>query len=319
MLNLSKPIFKALAVLGASLLLAMPSTSANAADEVFECDAIGDGQYVVAIPSNNARQAWAYYQMGSTPVTATDGGIKMELTGNDRYEGAGIAFTYGINSGRITDFGADMEVGCRRNDRLASPFSGTVAAKPAAQLTGQKGMALGGNMRSGPGTKYGKIASVNEGAALTILNNSGVRLDGYDWFEVQLNSGLKGFIWGGILCSEGQQLGGILYACAEWKASNQSFNQQNSGGWMAFAVGQNGRWGHGAANTQYQARQFALNNCGSGCRIDHETQEKCQALATTPGTFWYGTANTASQAESFAFQFCSATSGSCRIEYSYCR
>lgn len=319
MINLRKSVFKTLAILSAGLTLAVSTTSANAADEVFECDAIGDGHYVIAIPGNNPRQAWAYYQMGPTPVTAADGGTKMLLTGNDRYEGAGIAFSYAINSGRLTDFGANEEVACRRNDRLASPFSGTVAAQPTAQRTGQKGLALGGNMRSGPGTKYGKKASVNEGTALTILNNSGVRLDGYDWFEVQLNSGQKGFIWGGILCSEGQRLDGVLFACDEWKASNQRFNQQNSDGWMAFAVGQNGRWGHGAANTQYQARQYALNNCGSGCRIDHETQDKCQALATTPSGFWYGTANTARQAESFAFGFCSASSGNCRIEYSYCR
>lgn len=313
-----KPFLKAI---GVGFIFASATISAYAADEVFECDAIGDGHYIVAIPGGNAREAWAYYKFGSNPVNPRDG-MKMLLVSDDFYEGKDTSFTYGMRQGLLSDLNASIAVQCYRNDRLASPYSGTVAQKSSKtnlHPAGQKGKALGGNMRTGPGTKYAKKASVGAGTNLTIIGNSGVRLDGYDWFEVQLNNGNRGFIWGGILCSEGQRLDGILYACSEWQASTQRFEKQYSGGWMAFAIGENGRWGHGAANTQYQARQFALDNCGSGCRIDNETQDRCHAIATVPGAFWYGTADTQSKAENFAFGFCNAIAKNCRVEYSYCR
>ncbi|WP_346908917.1 SH3 domain-containing protein [uncultured Roseibium sp.] len=75
------------------------------------------------------------------------------------------------------------------------------------------GQSLGGRLRSGPGTNYPQIGNIEDGTYLTILSNTGVSFDGYDWFEVALDNGQRGFQWGGILCSNGGQLVGLYASC----------------------------------------------------------------------------------------------------------
>ncbi len=179
----------------------------------------------------------------------------------------------------------------------------------------RQGRSLGGNMRSGPGTNYDKVASLPEGTPLTILSDSGVRFDGYNWFEVVLDNGARGFQWGGIMCSNGDRLNGLYSACG---APVQ--NARSGGGWMAFAIGSGSRWGHGAGATPAEARQFALQYCGAAdCRVEDETQAACHALALGHGTHWFGAAQSEGQARDYAMGFCTASSSGCRIEYTYCQ
>ena len=185
------------------------------------------------------------------------------------------------------------------------------------------GRSLGGNMRSGPGTGFGKIRSLAEGTWVTIIANTGVRFDGYDWFEVRLDDGTRGFQWGGIMCSNGEALRGVFSICGQENAQS-NYNAQSSGasaGWMAFAVGSGEVWGHGAGRTRNDAERFALNNCkGSGCRIVATTQAQCQAIAIAPGQNWIGDGGSSSQASNRAMNFCiGGGSNQCRIEYSYCQ
>lgn len=93
-----------------------------------------------------------------------------------------------------------------------------VAPPPPTVLGGPEqlnhvGQSLGGRLRAGPGTSYPQIGSLEEGTYLTILSNTGVSFDGYDWFEVVLDNGQRGFQWGGILCSNGGQLVGLYASC----------------------------------------------------------------------------------------------------------
>ena len=75
------------------------------------------------------------------------------------------------------------------------------------------GRSLGGRLRSGPGTDYGTAGSLAEGTPVTILSNTGVQFDGYDWFEVRGQSGFTAYQWGGIMCSENRQIAGIYKQC----------------------------------------------------------------------------------------------------------
>ena len=75
------------------------------------------------------------------------------------------------------------------------------------------GRSLGGRLRSGPGTDYGTAGSLAEGTPVTILSNSGVQFDGYDWIEVRGQSGFIAYQWGGIMCSENRQIAGIYQQC----------------------------------------------------------------------------------------------------------
>ncbi len=88
------------------------------------------------------------------------------------------------------------------------------APGPRAPAGGGKlpagGQSLGGIMRAGPSQSAAKLASTAEGDELTIVAR-GPMWDGYNWFQVQYK-GRSGFIWGGIMCSQGP-LGGIYQQC----------------------------------------------------------------------------------------------------------
>jgi hypothetical protein len=75
------------------------------------------------------------------------------------------------------------------------------------------GRSLGGKLREGPGTEYPDIASLPEGMPVILYSNSHVEFNGFEWFRVVLTDGRVGYQWGGILCSEGQELPGLLRMC----------------------------------------------------------------------------------------------------------
>lgn len=179
------------------------------------------------------------------------------------------------------------------------------------------GQSLGGKLRSGPGLRFPKIASVPEHAPLTILRDTGITFDGYDWFEVRLtNGGMRGYQWGGIMCTRAP-LKGIYRPCPSARATRP---EQPSGHWMAFAVGDSGRFGHGAAPTRGQAEIYAMKYCGSPhCRIDNVTRRRCQALSQSEGGHWYGAAAAERAADDIAVGACTrATGKACAVTYSHC-
>lgn len=75
-----------------------------------------------------------------------------------------------------------------RNDLFAMEF-------PLAAKTG------GGIVRSGPGMDFGKVTSLAEYADVTVLEPTGVDMNGYPWFKIGYRGGREGFMWGGIICS----------------------------------------------------------------------------------------------------------------------
>ncbi len=186
------------------------------------------------------------------------------------------------------------------------------------QFLNMTGRSLGGKLRAGPGTNYAQAGSTGLNSPLQIIRNTGVRFDGFDWFEVRTSAGQQAYQWGGIMCSNGSRITGIYEACAP-TANPGSGGSSN--GWMAFAIGNNGQFGHGAGQTRADAERFALQYCGdSSCRVDNLTQQSCQALVQASGGAWYGAGNNKQMAESTAQANCqSSVGGSCPVAYSYCR
>jgi len=184
------------------------------------------------------------------------------------------------------------------------------------------GQSLGGNLRAGPGTQYDRLDGLAEGAPLTIEAFAGVLYDGYEWFEVTVG-GRRGYMWGGILCSEGLKLPGIFAECATLATD------AGSGGpaaWMAFAIDSRGGVGHGAASTEAQASLFAEQFCGNpDCRIVDTTQAQCHALAHfIEGEAYYYDIAAGDRQDSVEFEAlgrCSSASlgASCDLVYSYCK
>ncbi|MEQ8479553.1 MAG: DUF4189 domain-containing protein [Hoeflea sp.] len=178
------------------------------------------------------------------------------------------------------------------------------------------GRSLGGRLRNGPGTNFSSAGSLAENDPVTIVANTGVRFDGYDWFEVKIPGGGTAYQWGGIMCSEGRMIEGVFEAC---RSPAQTGNAGGAG-FMAFAVGRDGRFGHGKAATRRDAEGFALQYCGADCRVEDVTTAQCHAFAAAPGGFWFGAAATPVQAQDLAMDFCrNAGARDCRIDYSICQ
>ncbi len=207
-------------------------------------------------------------------------------------------------------------------DSIGQSQASNAVGKNETQLNLQ-GQSRGGKLRAGPGTNFAQVGSLSEGTWVTILKNSGVRMDGYDWFEVVADSGLRGFQWGGIMCSNGSKIAGVYQACGAQASAQPATKvaQQLGSGWMAFALAPGGAFGHGAAPTRAAAEQFAMQYCGNNqCRIADATQARCHALAVSPSSNGIGAGDNEQAAMNFAMGWCSNSGASgCRIEYSYCQ
>jgi len=76
----------------------------------------------------------------------------------------------------------------------------------------RKAKSWGGVVRSGPGMKFKKRASLKEGEWITLLERTNKMMNGYPWFKIKYR-GRVGFKWGGILCSVGTQVEGTYQTC----------------------------------------------------------------------------------------------------------
>lgn len=93
-------------------------------------------------------------------------------------------------------------------------------SREATEQMAMEGASLGGSVRSGPGTEFGKVGSLKEGTLVSLEENTGVQMNGYPWFKVtQYDSGstvLSGYQWGGILCAFDPR-DGVYQTCPqEW-------------------------------------------------------------------------------------------------------
>lgn len=233
---------------------------------------------------------------------------------------SGVRFARDFGEFRIDGSGAILVYEGERMPCMA------VAASPRRDVgsgpVGLAGQSLGGNMRIGPGTQYEWIHSLSEGTPLIIDAYAGVAFNGFEWFAVNVNE-MRGFVWGGILCSEGQHLPGVYSQCA-LRATDAG--PGGPAAWMAFAIDSRGGVGHGAASTEVQASLFAEQYCGSpDCRIVDTTQAQCHALAhfIEGEAYHYGIAAGERQdsVEFEALGRCDSASlgGDCVVAYSYCK
>lgn len=202
---------KLIAILAASTLvtsLITLSTPVFASGDRFVCEAIGDGNYVVTFPDNNGTEAFASYALdGQAPTEPATRLTPAQSGSGFRFVGPGIEFHGKANAGLLTDTGAGETVPCRL-ETAAAPSGGNSGVALNAP-----GLSLGGKIRSGPGVNFPQIGSIRGTRPITILNNSGVRMDGYDWFEIRDGNGNTGFQWGGIMCSPNGQVAGVYERC----------------------------------------------------------------------------------------------------------
>ena len=83
----------------------------------------------------------------------------------------------------------------------------------AAGLVGIPAISLGGNLRAGPGTAFPDIGGLTAGTEISLLADTGIPFDGYNWWEIQQPSGETAFQWGGVICVPSGGVAGVLESC----------------------------------------------------------------------------------------------------------
>ena len=70
----------------------------------------------------------------------------------------------------------------------------------------------GGIVRSGPGQRFRKIASLREGEPITVLEQTAEYFQDRPWFKIRYR-GRVGYHWGGIICPKGRAVQGTFQVC----------------------------------------------------------------------------------------------------------
>ena len=106
-----------------------------------------------------------------------------------------------IDGGTATLYGAFGTGECATSSSIPVGMSGNGQDWTETPSVGAA-LAWGGNVRSGPGEGFARIASVRMGAEITTLAvTDRLWLGEYPWFRVRLPDGREGYIAGGLLCS----------------------------------------------------------------------------------------------------------------------
>lgn len=301
---------------GVVAVLAMAGVGAAQAQSAtpFECE--GDG-VTYRVGYEDGKPDWVFVDAEFFGARA---GEQLEFALRAEPAGSGYRFARDFAEFRGKGDEAFLEIEGERIDCV--PVRAALGTGMGAGQVGRAGQLLGGNLRAGPGTQYDRLDGLPEGTPLAIEAYAGVLFDGYEWFEVSVG-GQRGFQWGGILCSEGEQLPGLFAQCATLATD------AGPGGpdaWMAFAVDSRGGVGHGAASTEVQASLFAEQYCGNpDCTVVDTTQAQCHALAhfVEGEAYYYGIAagERLDSVEYEALGRCDSASigGTCELAYSFCK
>lgn len=290
--------------LGLQLFYAAGATAARAAisEDNFICE-VGEGEAPLVIVIDKTRGRGHFTGLGlKTEITAED-------DGGWRNAAAAISFLPG-------DRPPLAIVGFRQFSCIHAADDVATARKGGIAID-RPGRSLGGNMRTGPGVENRRMKPLRGNTRLVILSNTRISYRGYDWFRIKLADGRTGFQWGGILCSEGEQVGGLKRACrtADKTASDPDIIYQ------AFAIGPQGRFGHASGNTREEVEAAALNYCGGAqCNIQDVTTRKCHALANASEVAFFGASKDSDDAAKRAFSACKKSGAkNCQVTYLRCR
>ena len=217
-----KHALKATCILAISASLFSGGTSpANAASiEVYVCDAIGDGHYEVSILSDRSTSARVSYNIQGNQHNLHGPYNYYKRAGQHWLAGNGFDFAYANGYGNFHDKNANAFADCHsgaRNNGHQTNHSPTDNGSPSNHLPGAtlnvRALSLGGSLRSGPGMHYQKVGSIYGTKPVTLVSNSGVHMNGYDWFEIIAPDGRRVFQWGGIMCSPNQYIQGVYERC----------------------------------------------------------------------------------------------------------
>lgn len=192
----------ALAVSLATAILSAFSIQAAASGPNFFCDG-GEITINVTLPDEGEELARIDFE-GEDPVELEP----VDADGEARFEGGGYVLTRGddrmtleLLDGQLTE--------CVSAETLARQRG---AAAAVTNLPAP-GFSYGGKVREGPGTNHPQVGSLQQKEPVTLLEDTGIDLNGYSWFKIEFGDGQTGYQWGGILCSP-RQIEGLFNPCS---------------------------------------------------------------------------------------------------------
>jgi uncharacterized protein YecT (DUF1311 family)/membrane-bound inhibitor of C-type lysozyme len=89
---------------------------------------------------------------------------------------------------------------------------GSALAPSQPQGGGFAAKSWGGIVRSGPGQQFARIASLNEGESIIVLQQARQSFQDRPWFKIRFR-GRTGYHWAGIICPIGQVVPGTFQVC----------------------------------------------------------------------------------------------------------
>lgn len=205
---------KSIIIMAGIAAFGVVSSPAHASlNDQFRCDAVGDGEHLVILDSFDPKKATVQYTIGS------DNGGSTSVTDlvaeyNDGENGARyVGDDYVVlttKSSMILMYGQGGEY----PGHVECTFTNVEAPDmPTPVPMDLSGKSWGGKMRSGPGMEFDQIASLSEGEPVTIIQNTTITMNGYNWFLIRRSNGQLGYKWGGILCSNEGTVPGLYDKC----------------------------------------------------------------------------------------------------------
>ncbi|WP_224814296.1 hypothetical protein [Hasllibacter sp. MH4015] len=174
----------------------LEGTNAAVAEFIAGADSPSGGTDPVTLRSQPVASGFRY--AGGDIVLVGDGGIA-DLTAGD------ITVRCALETDLPTDAPAGDEGGAAQS---LDTGEATVDASGSADIPA---VSLGGNLRSGPGTEFETVGSLDEGTPITLIVDTGVVFDGYTWWEVEPQGGGPiAFQWGGVICVPSGGVAGVL-------------------------------------------------------------------------------------------------------------
>jgi hypothetical protein len=182
-------------LLAVTLPLVLFASVALAEGLEFSCGEQGGGSMIMIFPDGSGK---SYLKAGGVQIPfAADG------QGHWRGGGGTVIFTPEAMPPFLTSDAGRLD--CHEVVRKSTP-----AQKPIFPVAARS---WGGKLRSGPSMSDRQVGSLKEGQPIMLLRNTGVKFNGYDWFEVRLENGRIGYQWGGIICPLDQLLDGAFQVC----------------------------------------------------------------------------------------------------------
>ena len=188
--------------------------------DTFICDA-GDISHSVTILPDEKRVelTTSVGEMVDPSLAGTRSLAEVPVASGFAYEGEGLRFFGKEAEGFLQEGGYDpiaCELVLAENEMPEQEASANNASQGEGPLLNTPGRTFGGNYREGPGQEFAKLGSLREGTPVTLILNTGVAQDGYDWYRVRLSTGVAVYMWGALLCAEAMTPTGTNGDCRQY-------------------------------------------------------------------------------------------------------